>query len=210
MSATSRHPGHDFDTVDSVRCSCATACGSLHADRSADLRGLRRAGHTGRDPGRAHQGGSPSCCRSCVACQAPGGARSSRSANQRARSALSASRTCMCWRGRCSTLSERPRLLVFADNRQDAAFQAGMRYRSPRPLPVARAHVRADPRRRLDRQHGLRPRPRPRGRPRPVARAAPRGLAGGLPLDESGTKHRGRSRSSSCGSRSSAELATRA
>lgn len=118
--------GHDFEHRRLHPMFVCHRCGSLHADRSATcvvcntqdtLVAIQVVRTKEEYPGLLH---------SCVACQAPGKRPRGGSYREPARPvrAVSVSDVHVLAQSMLH-LSERPRLLVFADNRQDAAFQAG-------------------------------------------------------------------------------------
>lgn len=118
--------GHDFEHRRLHPMFVCSHCGSLHADHRAAcaicntqeaLIAVQVVRHKKEYPGLLH---------SCVACQAPGKRPRGGRYREPARPvrAVSVSDVHVLAQSMLH-LSERPRLLVFADNRQDAAFQAG-------------------------------------------------------------------------------------
>jgi hypothetical protein len=118
--------GHDFEHRRLHPMFVCSHCGSLHADHRAAcaicntqeaLIAVQVVRNKKEYPGLLH---------SCVACQAPGKRPRGGRYREPARPvrAVSVSDVHVLAQSMLH-LSERPRLLVFADNRQDAAFQAG-------------------------------------------------------------------------------------
>lgn len=118
--------GHDYEHRRLHPLFVCHHCGSLHEDRrdacavcdaQQSLVAVQVVRYKKDEPGRLH---------SCVACQAPGKRPRGGAYREPARPvrAVSVSDVHVLAQSMLH-LSERPRLLVFADNRQDAAFQAG-------------------------------------------------------------------------------------
>ena len=118
--------GHDYDHQRLHPLFVCSHCGSLQEARSEACGACGTQGTLVAVQVVRHKEDYPGLLHSCVACQAPGKRPRGGHYREPARPvrAVSVSDVHVLAQSMMH-LSERPRLLVFADNRQDAAFQAG-------------------------------------------------------------------------------------
>ena len=118
--------GHDYEHRRLYPLWVCGHCGALHEQASASCSACQVSGALSAVQVVRCKEGLPGVLHSCVACQAPGRRPSGGRYREPARPvrAVSVSDVHVLAQSMLH-LSERPRLLVFADNRQDAAFQAG-------------------------------------------------------------------------------------
>lgn len=118
--------GHDFEHRRLHPMFVCSRCGSLHEEDAAACVACNSQGALVPVQVVRHKEDYPGLLHSCVACQAPGKRPRGGRYREPARPvrAVGVSDVHVLAQSMVH-LSERPRLLVFADNRQDAAFQAG-------------------------------------------------------------------------------------
>ena len=118
--------GHDYDHGRLFPLWACGHCGALHEEAIASCAACHVAGALAAVQVVRSRKDLPGVLHSCVACQAPGRRPAGGRYREPARPvrAVSVSDVHVLAQSMLH-LSERPRLLVFADNRQDAAFQAG-------------------------------------------------------------------------------------